>query len=726
MAKGEEIMALTAKMIRKQLAILKPLMGSMSIKLSRKCQNKIGELMELQNRGQTIHKNHSFENFDGVWVVPKDERREGVILYLHGGGYICGGIEYATGFGTTLAVESGSRVFCAAYRLAPENPFPAALDDAVTAYKYLVEKGYTHITVCGESAGGGLCYSLCRRLMDEGLPLPCGIIAISPWTDLTASGQSYEQNKDADPSMTREMLDFYAKNYTDDRENPLVSPLFAELKGMPPSLIFVGGDEIMLSDAKSLHEKLLSSECRSRLVIGKERWHAYLLYGLREDRKDMALINNFLNSVMSRENRLRWLPLDNSAKIYPPARTQNWSNVFRVSATLTEKIDVEVMRSALDVTVRRFPSIAVRLRRGVFWYYLQQLAEVPEIREESSYPLVKMSKKEIRKCAFRIIVYERRVAVEIFHSITDGNGALVFLKSLTAEYLQQKYGVRIPAENGVLGRLEEPSEAELEDSYQKYVGRMQASLHGSNAWRMSGTPEPKVFSTLTCFEIPVKAALDKAHEYGVSLTNFLCAVMMSALQNLQEEKVPNPRRRKPIKVFIPVNLRNLFESKSLRNFVLYTMPEITPKAGRYDFDEICKLVHHQMALEITPKQMSMKIATNTACERIMAFKVMPLFVKNLAMKAVFAAVGERKSCLAFSNLGAVKLPEEMYPYVERMDFVLGVQATAPYDCAMLSFKDTLYINFIRNIQESELEYHFYRVLHELGIPVTVQSNNSGK
>jgi hypothetical protein len=133
-----------------------------------------------------------------------------------------------------------------------------------------------------------------------------------------------------------------------------------------------------------------------------------------------------------------------------------------------------------------------------------------------------------------------------------------------------------------------------------------------------------------------------------------------------------------------------------------------------------------MALEITPKQMSMKIATNTACEHIMAFKVMPLFVKNLAMKAVFTAVGGGKSCLAFSNLGAVKLPEEMYPYVDRMDFVLGVQATAPYDCAMLSFKDTLYINFIRNIQESELEYHFYRVLRELGIPVTVQSNNSGK
>jgi hypothetical protein len=153
------------------------------------------------------------------------------------------------------------------------------------------------------------------------------------------------------------------------------------------------------------------------------------------------------------------------------------------------------------------------------------------------------------------------------------------------------------------------------------------------------------------------------------------------------------------------------------------VPEITPRLGRYEFAEICETVKHQMALEVTQKNMSAKIATNTACEKIWAFKLMPLFLKNIAMKAVFNSVGERKSCLAFSNLGAVKLPEVMKQYIERMDFILGVQATAPYDCAMLSYGDTLYINFIRNIRESELEYHFYRVLQDFGFPVTVQSNN---
>jgi acetyl esterase/lipase/NRPS condensation-like uncharacterized protein len=716
-------MALTAKTIRKQLTILKPIIGGFSLKTTRRMQNKIGELMEWKHRGKIIHKKHTFENFEGAWAIPKDERREGVILYLHGGGYVCGDIEYAMGFGSVLAAQCGVRVFCAAYRLAPEAPFPAALEDTLCAYEYLVSKGYTRITLCGESAGGGLCYSLCQKLMEAGEPLPCGIIAISPWTDLTASGESYKTNASADPSMSKELLDFFAMNYTKDRLDPLVSPAFADLRGVPPSLIFVGGDEIMLDDAKMLHERLLELDCKSRLVVTPGRWHAYLLYGLEEDKKDFNIINHFLGKVMAREHRLRWLPLDNSAKIYPPARSQNWSNIFRVSATLTENVDKEILRSALDVTVRRFPSVAVRLRRGVFWYYLQQIADVPEILEEKSYPLTQMTNAEMRKCAFRVIVYHRRIAIEIFHSITDGNGAMIFLKSLLAEYIQQKYGVHVPAEQGVLGRLEEPSEAELEDSYGKYSGKIPASLRQTNAWRPSGTPEAHGFSHLTCFSLPVKPVLEKAHEYGMSMTGFLCAVMMQALQNLQAEKVPSERKRKPIKVFLPVNLRGIFESRSLRNFVLYTVPEITPRLGRYEFEEICEAVKHQMALDITPKQMSAKIATNTACEKIWAFKLMPLPLKNIAMKAVFNSVGERKSCLAFSNLGAVKLPEVMKQYIERMDFILGVQATAPYDCAMLSYGDTLHINFIRNIRESELEYHFYRVLQGFGLPVTVQSNN---
>lgn len=718
-------MAMSPKTLRRQLNLLLPLMRTCSLDTLRRWQNGLGELMEAQYRRQSMSRDHSFGRFTGAWIIPKDERRQGVVLYLHGGGFVCGDLEYAKGFGSMLSVRCGVRVFCAAYRLAPEHPYPAALEDALTAYRYLLDKGYVpeQIALCGESAGGGLCYSLCLKLKQLGMALPGCIIGISPWTDLTASGESYVRNAASDPSMSAEVLDYFAHCYCEDRADPLVSPLFAQLKDMPPSLLFAGAEEIMLSDARQLHEKLLSAGCDSHLTVRPGRWHGYLLYGLKEDEEDLDAVNSFLNTHLCPEHKLRWLRLDNAAKIYPAARNQNWSNVFRLSVTLKEEVDTAVLQSALDVTVRRFPSIAARLRRGFFWYYIQQMSQVPQIRQEHSYPLAKMSRDEVRRCGLRVIVYKRRIALEIFHSLTDGTGGLVFLKTLTAEYLSQKHGIHIPAGDGVLGRLEAPSAAELEDSFQKYAGPVSISRRSEDAWPVRGTPEPDGLQHVTCLQLPVSQVLDKAHSYGVSATVFLCAALMDAIQNLQIQRVPDIRRRKHIKVQIPVNLRTLFPSRSVRNFALYTTPSIDPRLGRHSFAEICSAVQHRMGLEVNPKFMSSMIATNVESERMLSVRILPLFVKNAVMKLVFRAVGERKSCLSLSNLGAVRLPEEMRPYIDRFDFILGVQATAPYNVGVISWEDTLYINFIRNIREPCLEYHFYRVLRDMGISVTADSNS---
>ena len=717
-------MGLPAKLIRSQLNFFKPFVANCSLEATRKGQDKLGELMEAIHRRDVFVRDHDFGPFQGAWLIPRDERRQGVVLYLHGGGYTCGSLEYAKGFSATLADECGVRVFCAAYRLAPEERFPAALDDAVVSYQYLLSKGYpaNQILLCGESAGGGLIYALCLKLKQLRLPLPCGLIGISPWTDLTGSGQSYIDNCDIDPSMTPELLQFYAKCYTDEPENPLCSPLFGDLNGLPPSLLFVGGDEVMLDDTRMLHEKLRKCGCQSKMIVAPDRWHAYVLYYLNENMSDFETINNFMSRVLSPAKKLRWMRLDNAAKIYPAAKRRGWTNYFRLSATLTEAVDTAVLRSALDVTVRRFPSIAVRLRRGVFWYYLEQIPKAPPVEEEKSYPLVHTPFDDVRKCAFRVLVYHSRIAVEFFHAVTDGTGGLIFLKTLVAEYLCQKYGVSIPAECGVLGRLEDPDEEELEDSYLRYAGDICASRKEQTAYHLSGTPEPDGFLNLTTMILSVDAVKACAARYHVSVTEFLAAAMLKAICELQAEQVPRRSRRKPVKVLLPVNLRRLFPSRTLRNFASYVTPEIDPRLGDYTFEEICSVVHYRMGLENDPRMMRAKFATNVASERSPILRIMPLFIKNIAMKAVFDAVGECKSCLCLSNLGAVQLPKEMAPYIARMDFIIGVQANAPHDCGVVSWNGSMYINFIRNIREPELEFHFFRVLQRLSLPVKVESN----
>lgn len=718
-------MELHAKRVRAQLNLFKPVMTSCSLEASRKGQDKLGELMTALHRSEIMTKNHDFQHFQGAWIMPQDQRRGGVVLYLHGGGYTCGSLEYAKGFSSVLAAECGVRVFCAAYRLAPEHRYPAAVEDALEAYQYLLKKGYAghQILLCGESAGGGLIYALCLKLKELGLPLPCGLIGISPWTDLTGSGKSYEENREVDPSMSPELLQFYAKCYTDDPADPLCSPLFGDLTGFPPSLLFVGGDEVMLDDTRMLHEKLMKSGCRSKLIVAPERWHAYVLYCLSENMpQDFETINRFMDKVLSPARSLRWMKLDNAAKIYPAAKRRNWNNFFRISATLTEPVDVAVLRSALDVTARRFPSIAVRLRRGMFWYYLEQIPHSPAIQEEKSCPLAHAPFHEVRQCAFRVLVYHNRFAVEFFHALTDGTGGLTFFKTLLAEYLSQKYGLTIPAGDGVLGRLEEPDAEELEDSFLRYAGNIKASRKEATAWHLTGTPEKDGFKDLVTLMIPAPALKECAKAHGVTVTELLCAAMMQAICQLQAEKVPQRRLRKPVKVLLPVNLRNLFPSKTLRNFASYITPEVDPRMGDYTFDEICAAVHHRMGLENNPQTMRAKFAANVASEQSPLLRVMPLFIKNLAMKAVFDTVGECKSCLCLSNLGVVRLPEVMAPYVARMDFIIGVQAKAPHNCGVLTWNDTVYINCIRSIREPELELHFYRVLHQLGLPVKVESN----
>lgn len=414
--------------------------------------------------------------------------------------------------------------------------------------------------------------------------------------------------------------------------------------------------------------------------------------------------------------------LDNAAKIYPAARRKYWSNLFRQSVTLTEEVDVAVLKSALDVTVKRFPTIAARLKQGVFWFYLEQIKESPAIREEQSYPLVYMNDREMRKCAFRVIVYHNRIAVEFFHSLTDGTGALIFLKALTAEYLEQKYSVSIPCEHGVLDRREEPKAEELEDSFLKYAGPAAVSRRATNAWRLSGqVKNDGHFLNLTCFNIPTGELLDASHKHNATLTVFLGAVMMQALLNLQKEREES-RKAHPIKLLIPVNLRKLFPSNTLRNFAMFTIPEINPRLGEYTFDEICNVIQCKMKSEINAKYMAGVIAKNVADERNQALRLVPLPIKNLVMKAVFDSVGERKSCLTMSNIGLVRLPDAMKKYVERVDFILGVQSKAPYNCGVVSYGDTTYVNFVRNIRDAALERHFFAILRDMGISVTVESN----
>ena len=734
-------------LLRSELMLLKPFISNCSLAVARRGQDKTGDLMMNIYKNDIECQEIKIGEMNCAMMIPNDELSSGIILYIHGGGYTCGTLSYAKGFAAALAAKCGIKVLCIEYRLAPEHIFPAAIDDTLEAYGYLLSNGYdpSRIILCGESSGGGLCYALAHKLRDKGRSMPAGIIAISPWTDLTASGDSYKTNAQIDPSMTEERLKYFADCYVYGAErvgkrlypkknpdieedlnikrNPMISPLFASQEKMPPSLIFVGSDEIMLDDSIKLHGKLLEAGSESTLHIADNMWHGYILYGMKECEGDFDKMSKFIKKCVPAQKKLRWMALDNAAKIFPAARNRHWSNVFRLSATFKEPIDRDIMQSALDVTIRRFPSIAVRLKAGVFWYYLEQIPKTPMILDEKPYPLSGMPIKDIKKCAFRVFIYGNRIAVELFHSLTDGNGGLTFIKTLSAEYIYQRYGVKVPTGDGIFDRLEEPSEDELEDSFIKYAGDVPASRADTDAYRITAKREVDGFKTNTTFILDSSDVVAAAKARGLTVTAYLAAAFVVAAANVQRQHVAKKRKYKHIKVLIPVNLRKMFPSTTMRNFVLYANTGIDPRLGDYTFDEICAIISHQMKLQITEKNMAAMIKTNVNSEKNPVIRVVPLFLKNFVMKLVFNAVGEKKSCFSFSNLGVVRPPEEFSRFVERMDFVIGVQAAAPYNLSALTYGDKIYLNVIRNISEPILEREIHNVLRELSVRHVVESNS---
>ena len=419
--------------------------------------------------------------------------------------------------------------------------------------------------------------------------------------------------------------------------------------------------------------------------------------------------------------RKQWYRLDNAALIFPAVMRKNWNNVFRVSATLKDTVDPGLLSRAAAELLPRFPAIFVRLRTGFFWYYLETVAEAPKAEEDYAWPLTPMSRRKLRKCCIRILYYQNRIAVEFFHSVTDGTGGMAFLQNLAARYLTLKEGLTIPAEGNIADPGEPPKAEEVRDCFQLCAAKASVSRAEENAYRLRGNPEEDYFRHIVTGILPTDVLLEKAHEQGTTVTGWLAAVMAEAVLARQKED-PRPGRSRHIKITVPVNLRRIFGMNTMRNFTLAVNIGFDPRLGEYTHGEICRLMHHQLAAETIRQRMAGRVATNVNLQRSLPLRLTPLPLKTLAMRLVYALSGESKGCLNISNMGTVTLPEAMAPYVERFDFIIGVQYSYPNNCSVVSWQGKTYISMIRGIRDSELERLFFSRLVELGIPVDIESN----
>lgn len=249
----------------------------------------------------------SWEPFeiDGIpaaWVRPEGGHdRSKIILYCHGGGYTSGTLGYARLIASRMALATGYEVLAFQYRLAPEHPYPEALEDARLVWEYLMYLGWgaRDIILAGDSAGGNLALELALDLRDSQRMLPWRMVLLSPWTDMTASGDSYEECRDLDPLLTRAYIEAVREAYApgEDWSLPEFSPLFADLQGLPPTLIQVGGREILRDDSTRLHQKLLEAGVPAMLQSWPDMWHVFQMFPMRSASEAMEQMAQFLETL---------------------------------------------------------------------------------------------------------------------------------------------------------------------------------------------------------------------------------------------------------------------------------------------------------------------------------------------------------------------------------------------------------------------------------------------
>lgn len=238
-------------------------------------------------------------SYKAEWVIPPEEDPEKVIFYTHGGGYGMGDLVSSRALVAPIAKKTGIRVFSFEYRLAPEHPFPAAFDDAKEAYEYVLGQGYSpgNIIAFGESAGGGLAVSNILRLIAEGKEAPKCLVTISPWSDLTATGQTYFLNEDKDPLLRGKYLKRLADSYVGDDSplNPYISPAFASYDDrFPPTLIQAGSDEVLLDDSKLLYNAMKDGGVDVDIEIYPKMWHVFHIWQIEESDKAITAIDEFI------------------------------------------------------------------------------------------------------------------------------------------------------------------------------------------------------------------------------------------------------------------------------------------------------------------------------------------------------------------------------------------------------------------------------------------------
>lgn len=419
---------------------------------------------------------------------------------------------------------------------------------------------------------------------------------------------------------------------------------------------------------------------------------------------------------MSQE--IRWDKLDNTANLFPVIAGESMSNVYRISVTLTELVDHELLQEALDIVLPKFDGFNLRLQKGIFWYYFEENGNpAPKVKEENTYPCRFIVQNKNKHYLFRVTYFKYRINLEVFHVLTDGMGGINFLKELTYQYLRLCH----PEIREKVGDdLNCGTSLNREDSFIKNYRKSSSKPYQTQkAYLVKGEKLlPGEFGVMHGY-MKIPALKEVCHKYGVSINEYLVGVFVYSVYQECLKGMPSD---KPIRVAVPVNLRPYFASNTTKNFFVMVSAEFHPTKEYYTFEEILQTVRESLKAQINKENLEKLFSYNVSNEKVWIARIAPLFLKNLAMKIVYT-----QSALAntttITNIGNIGVEDVYKPYIEMFHAFLAMSKGQHIKGTICSYDDTLVFTFSYDLQDTGIQKVFFRKIAADGIEVQLDSNS---
>ncbi len=419
-----------------------------------------------------------------------------------------------------------------------------------------------------------------------------------------------------------------------------------------------------------------------------------------------------------RKQNIKWDRLDNTAHVFPVVAGENMTNVYRVSVTLKEEIDRDVLQEALGIVLPKFPMFNIRLRTGVFWYYFEENGKpVPKVEEENQFPCRYIHGGKNNSYLFRVTYYGFRINLEVFHAVTDGMGALTFLKELVCQYIAIKHNFVIEDESDYLSKDVSLSK---EDGFLKNYREAKKKCYKSGrAYTIKGEKLlPGEFGVIHG-HMNVKQLKVLAEKYEVTLNELLVATFLYAIYH---EKLDGKIEKKPIRVAVPVNLRGLFQSNTMKNFFAVVSAEMyaDTKEG-YTFAQVLEKTKNSLREQITKEHLEDIFSYNVSNEKVWIARAVPLPIKNFCIKMVYNGTALANTT-TMTNIGNQKLPEE---YMEYVDFFYGLLAMSKGQFlkgTICSTRNDMVVSFSSILADTGIQKCFFSILSAEGVEVSIETN----